>query len=89
MLDCPAGAGLEKMKSQKHIRKAIYVFKQDGEFIKKYNGIMEVERALNISSPLGGHPQPPCGGRGHDTINSNIENNTTYKGYKFSLHRIK
>ena len=65
---------IEKMKSQKHIRKAIFVFKEDGEFIKKYNGIMEVERALKIY---------------HDTINSNIEKNTTYKGYKFSLHRIK
>jgi hypothetical protein len=65
---------IEKMKSQKHIRKAIFVFKEDGEFIKKYNGILEVERALNIS---------------HDTINSSIEKNTTYKGYKFSLHRIK
>jgi hypothetical protein len=65
---------IEKMKSQKHIRKAIFVFKEDGEFIKKYNGIMEAERALNIS---------------HDTINSNIEKNTTYKEYKFSLHRIK
>lgn len=63
---------IEKMKSQKHIRKAIFVFK-DGEFICKYEGIMEAESALNIS---------------HDTINSNIENNTTYKGYRFSLHRI-
>jgi hypothetical protein len=35
---------------------------------------MEVERALKIS---------------HDTINSSIEMNTTYKGYKFSLHRVK
>lgn len=63
---------IEKMKSQKHIRKAIFVFK-DGEFICKYEGIMEAESALNIS---------------HDTINSNIEKNTTYKGYRFSLHRI-
>lgn len=61
-----------KMKNQKHIRKAIFVFK-DGKFICKYEGIMEAESALNIS---------------HDTINSNIEKNTTYKGYKFSLHRI-
>lgn len=64
---------IEKMKSQKHIRKAIFVFK-DGEFICKYNGIMEAEKALNIS---------------HDTINDNIEKNSAYKGYRFSLHRIK
>jgi hypothetical protein len=61
------------MKSQKHIRKAIFVFK-NGEFIKKYDGVLEAERALNIS---------------HDTINSNIEKNTMYKEYRFSLHRIK
>jgi len=63
---------IEIMQSQKHIRKAVFVFK-DSEFIGKYEGIMEAERALNIS---------------HDTINSNIEKNTTYKGYRFSLHRI-
>lgn len=48
---------IEKMKSQKHIIKAIFVFK-DGEFICKYDGIMEAEKALKIS---------------HDTINENIE----------------
>lgn len=63
---------LDKMKAQKHIRKAIFVFK-DGEFLRKYDGIMEVEKDFKIS---------------HDTINSNIEKNTTYKGYRFSLHRV-
>nr|QJT58207.1 Homing endonuclease [Fusarium asiaticum]UPX02694.1 homing endonuclease [Fusarium vorosii]QJT58262.1 Homing endonuclease [Fusarium asiaticum]QJT58317.1 Homing endonuclease [Fusarium asiaticum]QJT58372.1 Homing endonuclease [Fusarium asiaticum] len=48
---------IEKMKSQKHIRKAIFVFK-DGEFIQKYDGILAAAKALNIS---------------HDTIRSNIE----------------
>lgn len=63
---------LNKMKAQKHIRKAIFVFK-DGVFLRKYDGIMEAEKDLKIS---------------HDTINSNIEKNTTYKGYRFSLHRV-
>ena len=52
----PRGARQENMKSKKHIRKAIFkppggkaAELEDGEFIKKYNGIMEVERALNIS----------------------------------------
>ncbi len=63
---------IEEMKSKKHIRKAIFVFK-DGEFYRKYDGLSEAEKDLNIS---------------HDTINANIENNTTYKGYRFSLHRI-
>jgi len=61
------------MKSQKHIRKAIFVFK-DGEFLQKFDGILAAEKALNIS---------------HDTIKSNIEKNTTYRGYRFSYHRIR
>ena len=39
---------ITQMISQKHIRKAIFVFK-DGEFLCKYDGVMDVERALNIS----------------------------------------
>ena len=31
---------------EKHIRKAIFVFK-DGEFLKKSDGVLEAERALN------------------------------------------
>lgn len=64
---------IEEMKSQKHIRKAIFVFK-DGEFLQKYDGILAIEKALNIS---------------HEVIKSNIERNTMYKGYRFSYHRIK
>lgn len=60
------------MKAQKHIRKAIFVFK-DGEFLRKYNGILEAEKDFKIY---------------HDTINSNIEKNTMYIGYRFSLHRV-
>lgn len=63
---------IAQMKSQKHIRKAVFVFK-DGEFLCKYEGIMSAEKALNIS---------------HDTIKNSIVNNTTYKGYTFSYHRI-
>nr|YP_009254046.1 hypothetical protein [Hypomyces aurantius]ANC62731.1 hypothetical protein [Hypomyces aurantius] len=63
---------IETMNSQKHIRKAIFVFK-DGEFLQKYDGILAVEKALNIY---------------HDVIKSNIEKNTTYNGYWFSYHRI-
>lgn len=63
---------IAQMKSQKHILRAVFVFK-DKEFICRYNGIMEAQRALNIS---------------HETIKLNIENNTMYKGYTFSYHRI-
>jgi hypothetical protein len=60
------------MKSQKHIKKAVFVYKGK-EFLGKYDGIMSVEKALKIS---------------HETIKKNIENNTIYKGYNFSYHRI-
>lgn len=63
---------IAQMKSQKHIRKGVFVFK-DGQFLCKYDGIVSAEKALNISS---------------DTIKYNIVNNTTYKGYRFSYHRI-
>lgn len=64
---------ISQIKSQKHILRAVFLFK-DGEFICKYDGIMSAERALKIS---------------HETIKKNIVNNTTYKGYKFSYHRVE
>jgi len=47
-----------QIKSQKHITKGVFVFK-DGQFICKYDGITSAEKALKIS---------------HDTIKSNIVN---------------
>jgi hypothetical protein len=61
-----------QMKSQKHIRKAIFVFK-DKKLLCKYNGVMEAEKALKIS---------------HETIKLSIEQNTTYKGFTFSYQRL-
>lgn len=63
---------INHMKNQKHILKAIFVFK-DGEFIGKYDGVMLAAKTLNIS---------------HNTIKQNIARNTTYRGYRFSYHRI-
>jgi group I intron endonuclease len=63
---------IDQMKSQKHIIKAVFVFK-DGQFLCKYDGIMSAEKALKIS---------------HETIKMNIVNKTTYNGYRFSYHRI-
>jgi hypothetical protein len=63
---------IDQMKSQKHILKAVFVFK-DGQFLCKYDGVMSAEKALKIS---------------HETIKMNIVNKTTYKGYRFSYHRI-
>ena len=52
--------------------KVIFVFK-DEKFLCRYDGVMAAAKALNIS---------------HNTIKENIVNNTTYKGYRFSYHRI-
>lgn len=52
--------------------KAIFVFK-DENFISKYDGIMIAAKELKIS---------------HNIIKESIVNNTTYKGYRFSYHRI-
>jgi ssDNA-specific exonuclease RecJ len=63
---------INRMNSKKHIRKAIFVFK-DGEFICRYDGVMAVAKSLKLS---------------HNAIKESIVNNTTYKGYRFSYHRI-
>jgi hypothetical protein len=64
---------IKRMNSQKHIRKAIFVFK-DGEFICKYDGVMAAAKSLQLS---------------HNAIKESILNNTTYKGYRFSYHKIQ
>lgn len=63
---------IAQIKSQKHIKKAIFVFK-DNQFVCKYNGIMSAEKALKIS---------------HDTIKKVVNKNISYKGYTFSYHRV-
>lgn len=63
---------IHQIKSKKHILKSIFVYK-DGNLIGKYDGIMLARKALKIS---------------HITIKKNIINNTTYKGYSFSYHRL-
>ena len=52
--------------------KAIFVFK-DGDFLCKYDGITVAAKELKLS---------------HNAIKESIVNNITYKGYKFSYHRI-
>jgi len=63
---------IEKMISQKHILKAIFVFK-DGEFIRKFDGVMSAAKELKVS---------------HNKIKECCEKNTMYKGYRFSYHNI-
>jgi hypothetical protein len=63
---------INRMNSQKHIRKAIFVFK-DSEFICRYDGVMAAAKSLQLS---------------HNAIKESIVKNTTYKGYRFSYHRM-
>lgn len=63
---------IQTIISQKHIKKAIFVFK-NGEFICKYSGVMSAARELKLS---------------HNRIKESIEKNTIYKGYRFSYNRV-
>lgn len=56
-----------------HIKKAVFVYKIDKSFVAKYDGVMEAQRALNIS---------------HCTIKAYAKVNGIYKGYIFRYERL-
>jgi hypothetical protein len=64
---------LGKIRANKHILKAIFVFNDKNEFLFKFDGIMEAQKALNIS---------------HDTIKLYLDSGKTYNNYLFYSHRI-
>lgn len=61
------------MNKNSHIRKAVFVYDINGNFIAKYDGVMEAQRALNIS---------------HSTIKNYAKIGGVYKGYIFSYERL-
>jgi ribosomal protein L19 len=61
------------MKNSSHIRKAIFLFNSQKEFIRRYDGILIASKELGIS---------------HTIIQKNIELQTPYKGYFFSYERL-
>jgi group I intron endonuclease len=57
-----------------HIKKAIFVYKTNKEFICKFEGVTHAQKKLNIN---------------HDIIKKYVLLNTPYKGYIFSYERLK
>ena len=55
------------------IRKAVFVYGMNKNFVAKYNGVMEAQRALGIS---------------HSTIKNYAKMNGIYKGYIFRYERL-
>jgi len=65
---------IENLISSSHIKKAVFVYNaSDNQFIKKFSGIMEVEREYSIK---------------HETIKKYALIGTPYRGYLFSYHRL-
>jgi group I intron endonuclease len=59
--------------NKSHIRKAVFVYDVNKNFIGKYNGVKDAERAFNIN---------------HSIIKKYASIGGTYKGYIFSYERI-
>lgn len=56
-----------------HIKKAIFVYNTNKDFISKFEGVTHAQRELNIN---------------HDIIKKYALLNTPYKGYIFSYLRL-
>nr|YP_010119109.1 GIY-YIG endonuclease domain-containing protein [Erysiphe necator]QQY98172.1 GIY-YIG endonuclease domain-containing protein [Erysiphe necator] len=61
------------MNNNSHIKKAVFVYDINRNFIAKYEGVMKAQRALNIS---------------HSTIKNYAKIGGGYKGYIFSYERL-
>ena len=61
------------INNNSQIRKAVFVYDMDKNFVAKYDGVMEAQRALNIS---------------HSTIKNYAKVNGIYKGYIFRYERL-
>ena len=57
-----------------HIKKAIFVYNSNKEFIKKFEGVTHAQKELNIN---------------HDVIKKHALLNIPYNGYIFSYERLK
>jgi group I intron endonuclease len=56
-----------------HIKKAVFVYDKDRNFIKKYNGVTDAQKELNIS---------------HSTIKKYAKLSSSYRDYIFSYERL-
>lgn len=62
------------MNNNSHIRKAVFVYDLNRNFIGKYEAVMDAQRAFNIS---------------HSTIKNSAMIGGVYKGYIFSYERLR
>lgn len=62
------------INNNSHIRKAVFLYDANKNFICKYEGVTDAQRALNIS---------------HSTIKSYAKSGGSYNGYIFSYDRLK
>ena len=62
------------IKNNSHIRKAVFVYDTNRNFIGKYEGVTDAQRALNIS---------------HSTIKKYAKLEGTYNNYIFSYERLE
>jgi hypothetical protein len=61
------------MLKNRHVKRAVYVYDKNKNFINKYDGVTDAQRALNI---------------GQATIKKYAEVRAVYKDYIFSFDRI-
>lgn len=61
------------IKNNSHVKKAVFIYDINKNFIGKYDGVMDAQRALKIS---------------HSTIKIYAKVGGTYKGYIFSYERL-
>ena len=64
---------ISQIKNSSHIRKAVFLFNVNKEFIRRYDGVIIASKELNIS---------------HEIIKKYALLNKPYKGYIFSYHRL-
>jgi len=62
------------INNQSHIKKAVFVYDSEYNFIGKYEGVMQAEKTFKIS---------------HTTIKNCANIARVYKGYIFSYERLK
>lgn len=63
-----------KINNQSYIRKAVFVSDTNKNFLGKYEGVKDAERAFNIN---------------HSTIKKHARVGSIYNGYIFSYERLK
>jgi len=64
---------VREIKNNSHIRKAIFVYNINKEFIQKFDGVTHAQKELNIN---------------HDIIKKYALENKPYKGFIFSYERL-